>query len=65
MYIDGVILFSLLMIALILVMMGYLGVYFYRHIRMDVKREEQHNKSEPTAEDVSEGEAAKLVKQVI
>ncbi len=35
MYIDGVILFSLLMIALILVMMGYIGWYFYRHIKID------------------------------
>lgn len=35
MYIDGVIVFSLLMIALILVMMAYIGIYFYRHIQRD------------------------------
>ncbi len=41
MYIDGVILFSLLMIALILVMMGYIGWYFYRHIKLDSAKEDK------------------------
>lgn len=41
MYIDGVILFSLLMIALILWMMGYVGLYAYRHIREDTRKAEE------------------------
>lgn len=36
MYIDGVILFSLAVIALILWMMGYIGLYAYRHIKKDI-----------------------------
>jgi len=36
MYIDGVILFSLATIALILWMMGYIGLYAYRHIKKDI-----------------------------
>lgn len=36
MYIDGVILFSLTVIALIFGMMGYIGVYAYRHIKKDI-----------------------------
>jgi cbb3-type cytochrome oxidase subunit 3 len=35
MYIDGVVLFSLLMIAMIIVMMGYVAWYFYNHIKQD------------------------------
>ena len=35
MYIDGVILFSLVIIGLILWMMGYVGLYFFRHIKTD------------------------------
>ncbi len=61
MYIDGVILFSLLMIALILVMMGYIGVYSYRHIKMDSKKEEENNKPCSSCE----CDNAKLVKQVM
>lgn len=45
MYIDGVILFSLLMIVLILVMMAYVGVYSYWHIKMDSKQHEENGKS--------------------
>lgn len=44
MYIDGVILFSLLMIFLILVMMGYIGIYFFRHIKIDAKKAEEGRK---------------------
>jgi len=36
MYIDGVILFSLATIALILWMMAYIGFYAYRHIKHDI-----------------------------
>ncbi|MFT6388619.1 MAG: hypothetical protein ACJAUP_002002 [Cellvibrionaceae bacterium] len=44
MYIDEVIVFSLLMILLILIMMVYVGVYSYRHIGMDSKKaEEKYN----------------------
>ena len=39
MYIDGVILFSLLMIVLIIWMMGYVTLYFYRHIKQDTEKE--------------------------
>ncbi|MGH1485483.1 MAG: DUF3149 domain-containing protein [Cellvibrionaceae bacterium] len=39
MYIDGVILFSLLMIALIIWMMAYVGLYCYRHIKLDTEKE--------------------------
>lgn len=35
MYIDGVILFSLFTIVLIMAMMGYVGLYCYRHIKME------------------------------
>jgi flagellar basal body-associated protein FliL len=38
MYIDGVILFSLLMIALIIWMMAYVGIYFFRHIKQDSEK---------------------------
>jgi flagellar basal body-associated protein FliL len=41
MYIDGVILFSLLMIALILWMMAYVGIYFFRHIKQDTEKQEK------------------------
>ena len=45
MYIDGVILFSLLMIALILVMMAYIGVYFFKHIKQDAKAADNKTKN--------------------
>ncbi len=45
MYIDGVILFSLLMIALILVMMVYVGIYAYKHIKLDTQKSEERTHS--------------------
>jgi len=55
MYIDGVIVFSLLMILIILIMMAYLGLYFYRHIKIDSKKaDKEYEKSKnykPSAQD--------------
>ena len=44
MYIDSVILFSLAVIALILWMMGYIGLYAYRHIKKDIAENAKRTK---------------------
>jgi hypothetical protein len=61
MYIDGVILFSLLMIALILWMMGYIGLYFYRHIKADTEKELQRCKNCDGCNNKSDNDAKVLV----
>ena len=38
MYIDGIIVFSLVTIALIVWMMVYIGLYSYRHIKEDTEK---------------------------
>ncbi len=46
MYIDGVIIFSLVVIALILVMMWYIYRYAQKHIAIDIKKADKEKKTE-------------------
>jgi hypothetical protein len=40
MYLDGVVIFGLVIVALVCVMAVYLSVYAYKHFQADVEREE-------------------------
>ncbi len=47
MYIDSVIIFSLIVLALIVYMMIYIGLYIRKHMKMDSDNSEEGNGRSP------------------
>ena len=49
MYIDTVVLSSLILVAIICVIMAYMGVYFFRHIKSDSEKALHKDKTQTDA----------------